>query len=77
MFVLGFGCRSLLLLYERFVELNDVLDVLNFVVDNGVIFFDISDFYGMKYSNEKFFGVVCFVIIFIVFFLICFEIYMI
>ncbi|XP_024392790.1 perakine reductase isoform X2 [Physcomitrium patens] len=54
---LGLGCRSLSSSHERPVELNDALDVLNLAVDNGVTFFDTSDFYGTKHSNEKLLGV--------------------
>jgi len=56
---LGLGCRSLSSSYERSVEEKDALDVLKFAFDNGVTFFDSSDFYGVKYSNEELLGVVC------------------
>lgn len=77
MSALGLGCRSLSSSHERPVELNDALDVLNLAVDNGVTFFDTSDFYGTKHSNEKLLGVVCLAIILTVFLSTCLETYMI
>ena len=59
MSALGLGCRSLSSSYERGVDEKRALDVLNFAVDNGVTFFDTSDFYGAMCSNEKLLGVVC------------------
>jgi hypothetical protein len=55
---LGLGCRSLSSAHERPVEEKDALDVINHAFDNGVTFFDTSDFYGTKHSNENLLGVV-------------------
>lgn len=41
------------------MEEKDALDVLKYAFDNGVTFFDTSDFYGTKHSNEELLGVVC------------------
>lgn len=54
---LGLGCRSLSSSYEKFIEEKDALDVFKFAFDNGVTFFDSSDFYGIKHSNEELLGV--------------------
>lgn len=55
---LGLGCRSLSPnpLDEKPVDENHAQDVINFAYDNGVTFFDSSDFYGIEYSNEIFLG---------------------
>jgi len=44
--------------HEKFIEEKDALDVFKFAFDNGVTFFDSSDLYGIKHSNEELLGVV-------------------
>ena len=38
------------------MEEKDALDVVNHAYENGVTFFDTSDFYGTEFSNEKLLG---------------------